>query len=41
MDLDADGRIDLVSTAEYRDGYPYAWGIDSGDPSWRMYRNVP
>ncbi|MFO0665027.1 MAG: VCBS repeat-containing protein [Polyangiaceae bacterium] len=39
LDLDGDGRVDLVSTAHYVNGDVAVWG--DANPAWKLYRNMP
>ncbi len=39
LDLDGDGRPDLVSSGTYVNNEAQVWGLTSG-PHWRLYRNV-
>jgi beta-mannanase len=41
MDLNGDGRVDLVSTSMERNGYPYVWGYSGDTPYWKLYANMP
>lgn len=46
LDLDGDGRLDLVDTGFNPEGAPegaerQSWGLDEGRPHWRLHRGQP